>query len=680
MTTKITPQRLVELGMTEVDAATLADEAGALLASLPAPECWSTISRELLSPDVPFEVHLELYDAVFVGWKDADGPRPAWLPTDESIAGTNIGRALADLGLSSYAELHAWSVEDRARFWGQMAERLGIVFKQPPTAPMDASADELCPEWYPGAKLNITDSCFGAPRDSAAIVYRDAGGIKTVTVAELEALVNRVANSLVAAGFAPGDALAIDMPMTVECVAIYLGIVRAGCAAVSIAESFAPEEIAKRLRLGKAKAIFTQDFISYGAKKLPLYEKVTAANAPRAIVLGCDGAPSVDLRAGDLAWDEFLGAPDAFESVARAPGDVVNVLFSSGTTGDPKAIPWLESTPLKCASDACFHHDVRPGDVVAWPTSLGWMMGPWLVYASLLNRATMALHYGAPNTREFGEFVQDAHVTMLGVVPSLVKAWRKGDTLAGLDWSRIRCFSSTGECSNAEDMLWLMSRAGYSPVIEYCGGTEVAGGYVTGTLAQAASPATFSTPAMGLDFVLLDENGAAAETGEVFLVPPSVGLSSKLLNRDHHEVYFKDVPPGPNGEKLRRHGDDFERLPGGYFRARGRVDDTMNLGGIKVSSAEIERTLNPIEGVLETAAVAISPPGGGASVLVVFTVLESGATLETDVLKKSMQHEIRAKLNPLFKVHDVVITDALPRTASNKVMRRKLRAAYKPGD
>ncbi len=680
MTTSITPDRLVELGLPQPVAAKLASDVTPLLGSLPAAECWSKISRDLLSPDVPFDIHRELYNLVFAGWRDEHGPRPAWTPSGATIARTNIGKTLSDLGLGAYADLHAWSVADRGRFWGEMATRLGIVFKQQPASPVDTAQNELCPAWYPGATLNITDSCFNAPRDSAAILYRDAGDTKTVTVAELEALVNRVANSLVDAGFVPGDALAIDMPMTLECVAIYLGIVRAGCAAVSIAESFAPEEIAKRISLGKAKAIFTQDFISYGAKKLPLYQKVTKANGPQAIVLGCGGAPGVELREGDLSWDAFLSDNDAFESVACAPEDVVNVLFSSGTTGDPKAIPWTQSTPLKCASDSYFHHDVQPGDVVVWPTSLGWMMGPWLIYASLVNRATMGLYYGAPGTREFGEFVQDAKTTMLGVVPSLVKAWRNADALAGLDWSGIRCFSSTGECSNAEDMLWLMSRAGYSPVIEYCGGTELAGGYITATLAQPLSPATFSTPVMGLDFVLLDEMGAAADVGEVFLVPPSVGLSSKLLNRDHHEVYFKDVPPGPGGESLRRHGDEIERLPGGAYRAHGRVDDTMNLGGIKVSSAEIERTINPIEDVVETAAIAVAPPGGGASLLVVFTVLESGAKPEIDALKKSMQTEIRAKLNPLFKVHDVVITDLLPRTASNKVMRRKLRAAYKPAN
>ena len=124
-------------------------------------------------------------------------------------------------------------------------------------------------------------------------------------------------------------------------------------------------------------------------------------------------------------------------------------------------------------------------------------MGPWLIYASLLNRATMALYADAPTGRGFGEFVARARVNVLGLVPSIVKAWRSDDRMRGLDLSAIKCFGSTGEASNAVDYLYLMMLAGYRPVIEYCGGTEIGGGYLTGTLVQPASPATFSTPALG---------------------------------------------------------------------------------------------------------------------------------------------------------------------------------------
>ena len=119
-----------------------------------------------------------------------------------------------------------------------------------------------------------------------------------------------------------------------------------------------------------------------------------------------------------------------------------------------------------------------------------------------------------------------------------------------------------------------------------------------------------------------------------------------------------------------------EELPGGFSRAHGRADDTMNLGGIKVSSAEIERTLASVEGVVETAAVAFNPPQGGPSLLVIYAVMLPGAPVQDESLKKEMQRAIAGKLNPLYKIYDVVRVDALPRTASNKVMRRVLRDEY----
>jgi acetyl-CoA synthetase len=310
--------------------------------------------------------------------------------------------------------------------------------------------------------------------------------------------------------------------------------------------------------------------------------------------------------------------------------------------------------------------------VLVWPTNMGWMMGPWLVFAGLLNRATIGLYYGAPTGREFGAFVQHAKATMLGVIPGLVKTWRHTGCMNNLDWSAIKLFSSTGECSNAEDMRWLMSLAGGKPVIEYCGGTEIGGGYITGTVTKPCLPGAFNTPALGLDFVILDVHGQPANAGELFIVPPSIGLSTSLLNQKHQEIYFSGTPKSIDGITLRRHGDQMQKLENGYWSALGRADDTMNLGGIKVSSAEIEEVLQFIPGVKEVAAIAVSV-GDGPSQLVIYAAGCSGPGSSKEDLMVSMQKTIKRDLNPLFKIYELVLIDALPRTASNKVIRRMLR-------
>jgi acetyl-CoA synthetase len=668
---------LVGCGVAESDARALAAIVAEVFAEPDPLLRWRRLSKEALRPDHPHALHQLLFRRSYAGWDSRRGPPPVWVPSDEEIAASNLGSVMG----GDYAAFWRRSVEQPEAHWSAMLDRLSIRPERSPDRIVDASGGAEQARWLVGMRLNIADSALARDPDRTAVVFRERGGpLERRTLGELERDARRVCAALVASGHGPGDAIAIDMPMTYESVAIYLGIVLSGGLVVSIADSFAAAEIATRLRIAGTKAIFTQDVIERGDKRLPLYERVIEARAPTAIVLPAGESLALGLREGDRSWDDFLALAkgDPMPHIADAEA-TTNVLFSSGTTGDPKAIPWTQVTPIKAAADGWGHHDILPGDVVAWPTNLGWMMGPWLIYASLLNDAAMALYGDSPLERGFGEFVSEARVTMLGVVPSLVKAWRASGCLDGIDWSAIRCFSSTGEASSPDEMHWLMARAGYKPVIEYCGGTEIGGGYISGTVVQPQAPATFSTPALGCDFVLLDDEGEETDKGELALVAPMLGSSSRLLNADHHEVYFAGMPAGPRGQVLRRHGDEMERLGGGYYRAHGRVDDTMNLGGIKTSSAEIERACNLSEGVHETAAIAVPPADGGPSQLVIYAVLERGVERSAESLRSELSSAIRKRLNPLFRLHEVVVVDALPRTASNKVMRRVLRKRYQRG-
>ena len=672
---------LLAAGLDRTQALFIGERADRLLAAAgenqrAAERCWTELTRSVLTPETPFSVHRLLYERTYRKRDPARGPAPAWIPTEEDIRASNLHALMRERRCDTYRDLFHWSVTQRTEFWHHLAQRLRIRFAHPCHAVADLS-DLREPRWFPGGRLNIAESCFNAPADAVAIVHQAEGGPRgSVSYGELRALANRVANGLRDAGYRPGDAIALDLPMTAQAVAIYLGIIFAGCAAVGIADSFAAEEIGVRLRITHAKAIFTQDRILRHGKLLPLYAKVVEADPPPAIVLAQGTGPALVSRSVDLSWEDFLSPAAAFDPLPCDPEADTTILFSSGTTGEPKAIPWSHTTPLKCAADGFLHQDIRPGDVAAWPTSLGWMMGPWLIYASLINRATIALFDGVPTGRAFGRFVQDAGVTMLGVVPSLVRTWRSSGCMEGLDWSAIRAFSSTGEPSNGDDYLYLMALAGYRPVIEYCGGTEIGGGYLTGTVVHPSAPTTCTTPALGIDFLILDEAGLPARNGEVFLRPPSIGLSTTLLNQDHHAVYFDDTPQAAGSVPLRRHGDRIEQLPGGGYRIHGRVDDTMNLGGIKVSSAEIERLLDTVSGVAETAAVAVQPAGGGPGLLVIYAVPEAGVEIPAEELHARFRQAIRERLNPLFRIHEVVLVDALPRTASNKTMRRVLRASY----
>ncbi|PON92709.1 2,3-dihydroxybenzoate-AMP ligase [Trema orientale] len=677
-------------------------------ASATPPDTWRYVSANILSPHLPFSFHQMMYYGCY---QDFGPDPPAWIPDLENAISTNVGKLLERRGkeflgssykdpISNFSDFQEFSVTNPEVYWKTILDEMNVSFSKPPQCillenfPGDGKLLHPGGEWLPGAYVNPAKNCLSLNSkrslDDTMIIWRDEGKddlpVNKMTLEELRSEVWLVAYALKELGLEGGSAIAIDMPMNVHSVVIYLAIVLAGYVVVSIADSFAAREISTRLKISNAKAIFTQDLIIRGEKSIPLYSRIVEAQSPTAIVIPTRGSSfSAKLRQDDISWHDFLERAKAFKkrefAAIEQPVDAyTNILFSSGTTGEPKAIPWTHATPFKAAADAWCHMDIQKGDVVAWPTNLGWMMGPWLVYASLLNGASIALYNGSPLGSGFAKFVQDAKVTMLGVIPSIVRTWKSTNSIASYDWSTIRCFSSTGEASNVDEYLWLMGRACYKPVIEYCGGTEIGGGFVTGSLLQAQSLAAFSTPAMGCSLFVLGSDGYPIPKnkpgiGELALGPLMLGASKTLLNADHYDVYFKGMPSW-NGKVLRRHGDMFEFTSRGYYRAHGRADDTMNLGGIKVSSVEIERICNEADDeVLETAAIGVPPPTGGPEKLVIAVVFKNPENTGADLnqLRLSFNSAVQKKLNPLFRVSHVVPLPSLPRTATNKVMRRILR-------
>ncbi|KAG9456398.1 hypothetical protein H6P81_000906 [Aristolochia fimbriata] len=676
---------------------------------LSADEVWRrVVSNRFLRPDHPHALHQLLYYSVYAPWRGP--PPPYWFPSLTQAKQTNLGRLMEAycpelLGpsyqdpITSYKLFYTFAVDHPEVYWQIVLKQLSVQFRKNPICVLDrGDSSKHNGTWFPGSVLNIAECCLlpmksiGKEDSSIAILWRDEGEdhlpVNKLLLKDLREQVMMVANALDVT-FTKGDAIAIDMPMTVTAVIIYLAIVVAGFVVVSIADSFVANEISTRLHVSNAKGIFTQDFVVRGGKKFPLYSRVVEASSCKAIVIPSVGNElDIQLREHDLSWKAFLSSvdhlqrPNYYSPVYMPMEALTNILFSSGTTGAPKAIPWTQLAPIRGAADGWAHADLQPGDVYCWPTNLGWVMGPIVLYSCFLTGATLALYHGSPLGRGFCKFVQDAGVTVLGTVPSLVKSWKSARLTEGVNWTKIKLFASTGEASSVDDDLWLSSQSYYKPIIECCGGTELASSYIQCSLLQPQAFGAFSTPSMTTDLVILDDNGIPYPSdqpcvGEVALIPLYMGATDRLLNADHEEVYFMGMPMY-RGMQLRRHGDIIQRTVGCYFVVHGRADDTMNLGGIKTSSIEIERVCNgAAENVVETAAVSVKPSTGGPEQLVIVALLKPGSHYETDELKKIFSKAIHANLNPLFKVSFVKVVPEFPRTASNKLLRRVLRDQIK---
>lgn len=203
----------------------------------------------------PYE-YLRDWEECFAEWNSEKlGPAPIWIPSEEIVSASNCSRWMAELGFYKFSEFHWWTIRNRDEFWRQAVEKLGIRFSQPPTEILDLTEGPARAAWFVDARLNIVDSCFQPPETETAIVVQQPGGpLRRVSYGELRRQANRVSNSLVDAGYRVGDAIAVVLPMTAMSIPIYLGIVQAGCVVVSIADSFAPPEIASRLRIANLSA------------------------------------------------------------------------------------------------------------------------------------------------------------------------------------------------------------------------------------------------------------------------------------------------------------------------------------------------------------------------------------------------------------------------------------------
>ena len=625
----------------------------------------------------------------------------AWRPTPEAVADTNLARFWRAQGLSSYAALQAWAVEDVGRFWKAALDDLDVEFATPYTQILDTSEGIERPTWCVGGRMNIVhnllDKWEGTPAwDRDAVRYEsEEGDVTALTYAELAAEVAACASGLRALGLGRGDAVGLLMPMTPELVVAFLAVAKVGGVILPLFSGYGPEAVATRLQDGAARALFVADGLPRRGRPVPLKETADAALASCPTVehvvvhtrLGIQ-APMQDGR--DQTWDAFMdrGRAEADEGTTRtedtAAEDVVMLIYTSGTTGTPKgAVHTHCGFPVKAAQDMRHAFDVRAGDVVWWMSDMGWMMGPWLVFGALLNGATLVLFDGAPDHPDDGRTwaVCERHgVTLLGLSPTLVRALMPRGTapLEAHDLGALRAIGSTGGPWDPESWRWLFRHAlgGTRPILNYSGGTEISGGIVCGNLVEPVKPCGFPGPVVGMDADVVDEAGRPVRgaVGELVVRQPWIGMTRGFW-RDgegeddrYHASYWARLP------NTWVHGDFAAIDADGQWFVLGRSDDTIKVAGKRLGPAEVESLLNAAPEVLESAAVGV-PDDVKGQALVAFVVLAEGAEA-SEPLRRALVERAVAGLGKALKPRAVLFAEALPKTRNGKVMRRLIRAAY----
>jgi hypothetical protein len=300
------------------------------------PVIWRRVSKELLLPSIPFEVHQLLFDSTFASWEvQSKGPRPVWIPTLASAQDTNLAQFMVRFWghdplwdtqasgnpLMDWPLLQKISYDNPEAFWPAFFDHIGVSrgFSRPYSCVLDRSGKNGG-HWLPGARTNIArlalygDGTNRDPDAPAVVFARESdphSDVTTWSLRELRARSSSVAWGIRALGLKPGDGVGVAVPFTAESIAVYLGIVLAGCAVVSIADSFSAQEISTRLGIARAQCCFTSDNVLRAGKALPMYERVAAgAEACTVVCMGAEYARArvlkASLRPEDLTYDQFL--------------------------------------------------------------------------------------------------------------------------------------------------------------------------------------------------------------------------------------------------------------------------------------------------------------------------------------------------------------------------------------
>jgi len=618
-----------------------------------------------------------------------------WHPTPELVAQSNLQRFIKKHGLGSYDELMRRSTTDIAWFWDAVLRDLDIQFYEPYSRVVDLSEGKPWARWCVGGEMNIVhnmlDKYAGTEVDDRLAIKSETedGTARALTYKELRVQTNKMAAALRSLGLGKGDAVGVFMPMVPEIVIAMLAIIKIGGIFLPLFSGFGAAAIVSRLNDADAKALFTADG-TYRRGKFCAMRQVAHEAASQVstlkhlIVLGtAEDQQAERLPYKTHSWSGLinLSTPGSLQPTARTSAeDPMMIIYTSGTTGRPKgAVHTHCGFPVKSAQDMWHGLDLHPDETLFWMTDMGWMMGPWEVFGTLLLGATMMLYDGAPDfpgPDRVWSLVDRHKVTALGVSPTLIRALRRhGDEIVHQhDLSTLRKFASTGEPWNPDPWMWLFQNVGCRklPIINYSGGTEISGGIVMGNVLTPMKPCAFSGPLPGMAADVVDENGKSVrgQVGELVIREPWIGMTRGFWkDRERYiDTYWSRFPD------VWVHGDWAAVDSDGLWYILGRSDDTIKIGGKRVGPAEVESILVAHPQVSEAAAIGV-PDSIKGEALVCFCVLKKGANGDLTLageLKKNVGRDLGKALAP----REVVFVADIPKTRNAKVMRRIVRAAY----
>jgi len=586
-----------------------------------------------------------------------------------------------------YHDLWQWSVDQPSAFWGSLWDYFDVLGERG-DGPVLTGGPMPDATWFPGATLNYARNALRPaltdPTRIAVIACDETGQQATLTYAELAAEVARVRAGLAALGVTRGDRVAAFLPNIPAALIGLLATASLGAIWSSCSPDFGPHSVIDRFAQITPKVLLATGRYRYGGKEFdrrPSVEAIAAALPGLAAVVMVDGeagaAPAIH-GVATVAFDDLPGSPEEAPEYADVPfGHPLWVLYSSGTTGLPKAIVHSHGgIVLEHLKALCLQQDLRAGDVFFWYTTTGWMMWNYLAGGLLAGAAIVAYDGSAthPGTDALWRMAAATGVTYFGTGAPYLMTCSKAGLAPGreLDLAALRGIGSTGSPLPPEGFRWVYEQVGTGLQLgSFSGGTDLCTGFVGPSPLLPVRAGIIAGPCLGARVEAYDAAGrpVTGEVGELVITGPMPSMPTGFWNDPGGERYrasYFDAYPG-----VWRHGDWIMMLPDGGCVIFGRSDATLNRGGVRMGTSEFYRVVERLPEIADSLVVDTGQLGTDGR-LILYVVLAPGHELD-DGLTARLKAELRAQLSPRHVPDEIHQVPGVPRTLSGKKLEVPVR-------
>ncbi len=609
-----------------------------------------------------------------------------WAPDEQRIESAEISAFIRfanekhALKLSSYDHLYQWSISEKQAFWSSYWDFSGIVGKKGEKILVDGEDIEKA-TWFPDALLNYAENLLQNRSDDTAIHFKvENKRESSLSYKELHTQVSVVAAWLRSQGVVKGDRVAAYMANMPETLVAMLAATSLGAIWTSTSPDFGAQSVIERFGQTRPKVLFTQDGYFYNRKTVDIRQKVAdisnAIDSLEAIVnvsfIGLGAAQ------GLIDWSDLLsaGTDEELEFAACRFNDPLFILYSSGTTGQPKCITHkVGGTLLQHRKEHQLHCDIKPGDKLFYFTTCGWMMWNWLATA-LASRATLVLYDGSPfypNGNVLWDYADEVGITQFGTSAKYIDALKKHgySPKETHDLSSIRTLCSTGSVLAPESFDFVYDSIKQDVCLSsISGGTDIMSCFVLGCPILPVYRGQSQCRGLGMAVEVYDSEGKSLteEKGELvctqtFPSQPAYFWGDES-GQKYHDAYFAEY------ENIWHHGDYVSLTPEGGVIIYGRSDATLNPGGVRIGTAEIYRHVEQLDEVIE--GIVVGQDWEDDVRVVLFVVLQEGLQLD-EALKKKIKQTVRTQCTPRHVPAKVIQVAEIPRTKSGKIVELAVR-------